>query len=175
MDGLRKCLADEFTSIYCFNLRGDARTSGEQRRKEGGNVFDAGSRTPIAITLFIKNPTKKGEFKLNYYDIGDYLTHDQKLEIVSKFENYKKVPWKRIIPNKNHDWINQRDEAFEKFLPICVKDDRGKQAVKAVFINFTQGVNTARDYWVYNFSEKVLSDGMKRMINFFELIVILLR
>lgn len=29
MDGLRKCFVDEFTSIYCFNLRGNARTSGE--------------------------------------------------------------------------------------------------------------------------------------------------
>jgi len=41
-DGMRKCLQDEFTSVYVFNLRGNARTSGEQRRKESGNVLVKG-------------------------------------------------------------------------------------------------------------------------------------
>jgi len=57
MDGLRKCLTDEFTSAYCFNLRGNTRTSGETARKEGGQTFGSGSRATIAITLLIKNPT----------------------------------------------------------------------------------------------------------------------
>jgi predicted helicase len=60
-DGLRKCLAEEFTDIYVFNCRGNARTSGEQRRKEKGNVFGEGTRTPIAITIFVKNPAKKND------------------------------------------------------------------------------------------------------------------
>ena len=59
MDGLKKCLVDEFTSIYCFNLRGNQRTSGELSRKEGGKIFSSGSRATIAITLSIKNPDKK--------------------------------------------------------------------------------------------------------------------
>ncbi|MDR2170016.1 MAG: DEAD/DEAH box helicase family protein [Planctomycetaceae bacterium] len=59
MDGLRKCLAEEFTDIYVFNCRGNARTSGELRRKEGGSVFGEGTRTPVTITIFVKNPNKK--------------------------------------------------------------------------------------------------------------------
>ena len=58
-DGLRKSLENEFSSIYVFNLRGNARTSGELRQKEGGGVFGLGSRTPIAITLLVKNPEKQ--------------------------------------------------------------------------------------------------------------------
>ncbi|MDR0704515.1 MAG: DEAD/DEAH box helicase family protein [Planctomycetaceae bacterium] len=58
MDGLRKCLAEEFTDIYVFNCRGNARTSGDQRRKEGGGIFGEGSRAPVAITIFVKNPNK---------------------------------------------------------------------------------------------------------------------
>uniref|UniRef100_Q3ATM2 DEAD/DEAH box helicase-like protein n=1 Tax=Chlorobium chlorochromatii (strain CaD3) TaxID=340177 RepID=Q3ATM2_CHLCH len=57
-DGFRKCLEKEFTSIYVFNLRGNARTQGELRRKEAGNVFGGGSRTPIAITLLVKKGKK---------------------------------------------------------------------------------------------------------------------
>ena len=56
--GVRACLAEEFSAIYVLHLRGDARTSGERRRSEGGNVFGSGSRTPVALTLLVKNPTK---------------------------------------------------------------------------------------------------------------------
>ena len=62
-DGFRKSLEKEFTSIYVFNLRGNARTSGELRQKEAGNVFGGGSRTPISITLLVKNPDKMKEGK----------------------------------------------------------------------------------------------------------------
>jgi predicted helicase len=56
-DGLRKSLQAEFDAIYVFNLRGNARTSGDLRQKEAGNVFGGGSRTPIAITLLVKKGT----------------------------------------------------------------------------------------------------------------------
>ena len=89
-DGMRKCLQDEFTSIYVFNLRGNQRTSGELSRKEGGKIFGSGSRTPITITLLVKNPTKKQEKATIYYhDIGDYLTREQKLEIILKSATYR--------------------------------------------------------------------------------------
>jgi predicted helicase len=55
-DGFRKCLQEEFSSIYVFNLRGNQRTSGELSRKEGGKIFGSGSRTPIAITILVKKP-----------------------------------------------------------------------------------------------------------------------
>ena len=80
-DGMRKCLKDEFTSIYVLNLRGNQRTSGELSRKEGGKIFGSGSRTPIAITFLVKNPSKKGKTEIHYHDIGDYLTREQKLVI----------------------------------------------------------------------------------------------
>jgi predicted helicase len=54
MDGFRKCLEQDFSSIYVFNLRGNQRTSGELSRKEGGKIFGSGSRTPIAITILVK-------------------------------------------------------------------------------------------------------------------------
>lgn len=53
-DGMRKCLEQEFSSIYVFNLRGNQRTSGELSRREGGKIFGSGSRTPIAITILVK-------------------------------------------------------------------------------------------------------------------------
>src|SRR5674476_455832 len=103
-DGFRKCLENEFTSIYIFNLRGNQRTSGELSRKEGGKIFGSGSRTPIAITLLVKNPkhkTKKAA--ILYHDIGDYLNREEKLSIVKKFATVSNeaMKWKTLSPNEH--------------------------------------------------------------------------
>jgi len=84
-DGLRKCLVEEFSNLYVFHLRGNQRTSGERSRKEGGKIFGSGSRSPIAISILIKNPESKDHGKIHFHDIGDYLTREQKLEMVSEF------------------------------------------------------------------------------------------
>jgi predicted helicase len=160
MDGFRKSLAKEFTSVYVFNLRGNARTQGELRRKEAGNVFDAGSRTPIAITLLVKNPAKVGQCEIYYRDIGDYLSREEKLAIISEMESVANVPWERITPNENHDWINQRSEDFDTFIPL--NDDP-----KAIFSMRSRGVETSRDDWVYNYSKTRLEANMRGMIDFY--------
>ena len=72
-NGLRQCLAEEFSSIHVFHLRGNQRTSGETSRKEGGKIFDAGSRAPIAISILVKNPKAKEQGRILFHDIGDYL------------------------------------------------------------------------------------------------------
>jgi hypothetical protein len=74
MDGLLKSLTEGLSVIYCFDLRGNQRTSGETSRREGGKIFGSGSRAPIAITLLVKNSNRLGPCQVNYYDIGDYLT-----------------------------------------------------------------------------------------------------
>ena len=114
-DGFRKTLAREFSAVYAFNLRGDAHTSGEQRRKEKDSVFGQGSRAPIAIMLLVKNPKAHGPFKLRYHDIGDYLTQEQKLGVIETFGSIDSVPWQAITPNESGDWINQRDETFASY------------------------------------------------------------
>ena len=110
-----------------FNLRGNARTQGELRRKEAGNVFDAGSRTPIAITLLVKNPAKAGQCAIYYHDIGDYLSREEKLSIISELGSVANVPWERVTPNENHDWINQRSEDFGSFMAMGDKSGRKRR------------------------------------------------
>ncbi|GAA9532219.1 hypothetical protein UBN48_02970 [Helicobacter pylori] len=77
-DGFRKCVAKEFAHLYVLNLRGNARTSGEQRKKEGDGIFDSGSRATIAIIFFVKDASVKNG-AISYYDIGDYLKREEKL------------------------------------------------------------------------------------------------
>ena len=158
MDGFRKTLQDEFADVYVFNLRGNARTQGEQRRKEAGNVFDSGSRTPVAITLLIKRKDHQGKAAIHYHDIGDYLSREQKLEIVSSFGSYPQVPWQNLEPNEYHDWINQRSGDFNAFAPFNDEPD-------AIFAMRSSGVKTNRDAWVYNSSRAALEGNVQRMID----------
>jgi predicted helicase len=164
MDGLRKSLIEEFNKIYCLNLRGNQRTSGETSRKEGGKIFDSGSRAPIAITVFIKNNSNE-PCQLYYYDIGDYLKREEKLEIIKNFNNISNTPWNIITPNNKGDWINQRDnQEYESFISLGDKKDK---TTKTVFNNYSLGVNTNRDAWVYNFYKKQLVENMQTTINFY--------
>ena len=167
-DGLRACLADEFTGVYVFNLRGNAHTSGETRRMEKGNVFGEGTKDPVAITLLVKNPDKTGKCEFHYHDIGDYLDRAEKLARIRAYQSinglHREKRWKPIQPNDSHDWINQRDPAFENFVSVGDKKD---DAAKTVFENYSRGVATSRDAWCYNFSEASVAANMRRMIAFY--------
>jgi len=166
-DGLRKCLAEEFSSIYVFHLRGNARTSGEVRRKEKDNVFGMGSRAPIAISLLVKNPAATEHGRIVFHDIGDYLTREEKLEKVSAFESIEGITqgkaWQPIVPDAHGDWLKQRDDRFSDFI---VLGDKKGDSVK-LFENYSQGVLTARDAWAYNSSRAALADNMGRMIAYY--------
>lgn len=166
-DGLRTCLVDEFTSLFVFNLRGNQRTSGELSRQEGGKVFGSGSRTPVAITVMVKNPEKASPAVLRYHDIGDYLSREEKLAIVAEAASIgglaKAGKWATLAPNADHDWINQRDPAFACFVPASDKHAEGL----TVFEDHSSGVKTNRDAWCFNFSRKALTRTMQGMIEFY--------
>lgn len=165
-DGMRRCLEEEFTSIYVLNLRGNQRTSGELSRKEGGKIFGSGSRTPIAITFLIKNPAKKGQKATIYYhDIGDYLTREQKLKMVKDFRSIssQKLDWQIIKPNDKADWINQRDGVFDSLIPLAPEKKLNKDS-HSIFIINGPNIATGRDCWVYNFSLCKATNNIKRLV-----------
>jgi predicted helicase len=168
-DGFRKCLEKEFSSIYVFNLRGNQRTSGELSRKEGGKIFGSGSRTPIAITLLIKNPTvKTDKANIHYCDIGDYWNREQKLEIVKKYGSIsnKEMKWVTLEPNNHGDWISLRSSEFDSYIPLAPEKKFDLKA-QAFFNTQGPGILSSRDAWVYNFSKQKVNTNMNRMITFY--------
>lgn len=168
-EGFRRCLEKEFTSIYVLNLRGNQRTSGELSRKEGGKIFGSGSRTPISITLLVKNPSKKGQKAvIHYHDIGDYLTREQKLKMVKDFRSIssRKLNWQVITPNEKADWINQRDGVFDSLIPLA-PEKKKETNVKSIFNIYSAGVMTNREFWVFNSSMCELKNNINRSIDFF--------
>ena len=162
--GFRKCLEQEFTSIYAFNLRGNQRTSGELSRKEGGKIFGGGSRTPISIALLVKNPKHKIEkANIHYYDIGDYHSREKKLQIIKDFSTVDNIKWKILLPNEKSDWLFQRNNSYLNFIPLA---DKSGQEMPIFSFN-SNGIVTGRDAWVYNSSEKLLKKNVTNMIEFY--------
>ncbi|EJB18359.1 type IIG restriction-modification enzyme [Helicobacter pylori CPY3281] len=160
-DGFRKCVAKEFAHLYVLNLRGNARTSGEERKKEGDGIFGSGSRVTIAIIFFVKDTSVKNS-AIHYYDIGDYLKREAKLNRLANFTNLDAIPFETITPNNKGDWINQRNDAFDKLIPL--KRDKQRQNPSVFDIN-SLGVTTGRDPWVYNFSSDALMHSVQKCID----------
>lgn len=167
-DGFRASLEKEFDKIYVYNLRGNARTSGELRKREGDGIFGMGSRTPIAITLLVRYPEARrlDQCQIFYHDIGDYLSREEKLRKITQAQSYRGLDWTPITPNEKHDWINQRDGLFDTLLPLAPEKKFDAKA-KSVFVGVSNGFQTNRDTWVYQFSQKELESNMQAMIAFY--------
>ncbi len=160
-DGFRKCVAKEFSHLYVLNLRGNQRTSGEVSKKEGGKIFDSGSRATVAIVFFVKDKSVPNN-TIFYYEVEDYLKREAKLNLLAGFENLDFVPFKEITPNNKGDWINQRNDDFEKLIPL--KRDKTLQNDSIFDIN-SLGVVSGRDPWVYNFSPNALKQSVQNCID----------
>ncbi len=161
-DGFRKCVAKEFSHLYVLNLRGNARTSGETSKKEGGKIFDSGSRATIAVIFFVKDKSVQNN-TIFYYEVGDYLKREAKLNLLAGFENLESVPFKEITPNNKGDWINQREDGFDKLIPL--KRDKKLKIFDTIFDLNSGGVVSGRDPWVYNFSPNALKQSVQNCID----------
>ncbi len=160
-DGIRLTLADEFATIYVYNLRGNARTAGELRQREKGNVFGSGGRTTIAIIIAVKNAAHDGPCQIRYRDIGDYLTAEEKLAIVDK-GTIGGIKWEAITPNTHGDWVGARSEVFGDFTPIG-----DKTGGTGIFSTYSLGLATGRDAWIYNFSRDRVKESTARSVDYY--------
>ncbi|WP_332261375.1 DEAD/DEAH box helicase [Helicobacter pylori] len=161
-DGFRKRVAQDFSHLYVLNLRGNARTSGEERKKQGDGIFDSGSRATVAVIFFVKD-TNTPNHTIFYYEVEDYLKREAKLNRLANFENLDSVPFGEIIPNDKGDWINQRNDDFEKLIPL--KRDKQHKIFDTIFDLNSNGVASSRDPWVYNFSPKTLKQSVQNCID----------
>ena len=164
-DGFRKVVANEFNEIYIIDMKGDARTSGERRRREGGNVFNNQIRVGVAVYFLIRKDRVKG-CKIFYNCIGDCLPSEAKKAYL-RDNRIQDLPFEHIRPDKHHNWINLSVNDWDGLLPVASKDvklSKGKIDEKAIFKLFSLGVITARDEWVYDEIENNLEDKIKFLI-----------
>ncbi|WP_196424577.1 type ISP restriction/modification enzyme [Bombella sp. ESL0385] len=195
--GLRNALESEFSEIWIFHLRGNARTSGEQRRQEKDNIFGQGSRAPVAITILVRKKTHTGKGQIHFCDIGDYLSAQEiyaragaelsnapetdKFHWLHRFGSIAAIPsealdagketnpdgtfrrWQTLTPDEHGDWLNQRDDSFSVFMTMGSK--KGEKGILSLFSN---GVVTARDAWVWNFSRERIQQSVEQQVATYE-------
>jgi len=163
-DGLRQCLVEDFSTLYVFHLRGNQRTSGERSRREGGKVFGGGSRAPVAINVFVKNPEAADRGRILFRDIGDYLSREDKLRIIQAFGSIDGITradgWTAITPDDHGDWLKQRDAGFQDFIAIGAKKAGGEAVLFDIFSN---GLKTNMDAWSYNSSRSLVRKNMESL------------
>ena len=162
-NGMRRCLRQEFSSVYVYHLKGNARSSGEERQKEGGNVFGVGSRAPIAITILVKNPQATEQDKIYFAAVADYLSREEKLGRLMELGSIINAPLVEIKPDAHGDWLNQRRDDFGHFITVDGKKTDGL----AIFDSYSCGVVTGRDAWSYNASKKTLESNFTGCIAFY--------
>ena len=167
-DGVRLTLQDEFSQIFIYDLKGNQRTSGERSRREGGKIFGSGSRTGVAITVLVKDPTHTGPAEIFYAEAEDYTTRQEKLDQIAAYGSIEGISgadaFRSITPNQHGDWISIRDERFVTFQEVGNKALKGKDATPAAFRQFSLGLCTNRDVWCYNFSQHQVNSNMRNMI-----------
>ncbi|MCV5738076.1 endonuclease, partial [Escherichia coli] len=71
--------------------------------------------------------------------------------------------WESIVPDSYNDWLNQRDDEFNKFIKIGDKKEREN----TIFESYSLGIATGRDAWVYNFSLEKLKFNLTGFIDFY--------
>ena len=168
MDGMRACLVEEFSSLYIFHLRGNIRKNMLSKAGEGSNVFGSGSMAGAAISVLVKNPDAAERGRIFFHDIGDDLSREEKLAKIREFGGVGGMSaagkWTAITPDEHHDWLDQRDRTFDRFIKIGDKKDK---AAETLFDIYSPGVVTSRDAWCTNASRAAVENNMRRMIEFY--------
>ncbi|MFZ8787979.1 type ISP restriction/modification enzyme, partial [Thermocrinis sp.] len=163
--GVRKALSEEFAEVYVYDLKGDARTSGEEWRRQGDKIFDNQSRAGVCLLFLVKRKDKKGPAKIHYKAVKDYAKKEEKFAELREWEEKPdQIEWQEIKPNLSHDWIDQGEEEFESFVKLG--DKRNKHEI-TVFDEYSLGLATNRDAYAYNFSRDEIRKHMERLIDTF--------
>ncbi len=166
-DGFRKSVADEFHEVFVINLKGEARGSGELRRRQGGNIFSDKIRVGVAISFFVKKRQEKSFF-LHYDEVQDFARANAKLEYISH-QRLNERNLQKLRPDVRGIWLNQTNNDWESLLPLCLKEAKGaRERVEAIFGLMSNGVKTQRDEWVYDFDRTTLEDKARYLIEIYE-------
>ena len=164
-DGMRKHLAAGFNAVYLINLGGDIRKG----QPGDSNVFDI--TVGVSITLLMKTGEPIDAPDIFYNNETELQSKAQTFNFLNRHQNVGNVSWQPIDPDAKNKWITEgHHEDFFDLIPIGSKDVKENVETTAgtaegvIFKNYSLGVSTNRDYWVYNFNQDSLRDNVERMI-----------
>ena len=158
--GVRACLEEEFDKVYVYNLRGRLGMDGE-----GGNVFDV--KVPVTMMVLVKKRDSTGKCQIFYNESKENSTKQEKLGLLAEKPSLEKINWSLINPDKQYDWINQRDTHYQNFFSMGDKATKAGKSTDSIFYLYSNGVKTQRDTWAYNSNRGELAERSMKAIDFF--------
>lgn len=165
-DGVRKTFVNEFNSIYVYDLRGNKefrRLTKQQLVDEGDNIFGSGSKSPIAISLLIKNPHSSEHGVIHYVDCGKSRSLEDKKNQLKDCVD-EDPAWTILTPDKHGDWLDQRDDSYGQFVPTGIQQGM-KKLDTGLFSIWSSGIKTNRDPWCYNAVRSVVESNMRKTVD----------
>ena len=167
-DGFRKALCAEFSDIYVFNLLGNKefrRLSREELKLQGDNVFGSQSKSPIVITILVRDPNANRQGTIHYRAIDYSRSRDEKLSNIDESVYGEKFEWQILVPDKHGDWLSQRDDSFDNYAPLAL----GKfKKPLGIFTTYSLGVATGRDAFSYGFSADTVNNNIQRLLDTYQ-------
>lgn len=166
-DGFRKTVAQEFADIYVVDLGGDVRANPKLSGTKH-NVF--GIQTGVAISFMVKKVSGTKDKRLarvHYLRRPEMETAEEKLGFLAS-HTMRGLDFDEVSPDKTHNWVNLTSNDFETLLPLASKETKAAKTAgkeRAIFKLFTNGVNTARDDWVYDFDGTSLKHKLVFLID----------
>jgi predicted helicase len=166
-DGFRKVVAEEFNDIYVVDLGGDVRKNPKLSGTKN-NVF--GIQTGVAISFMVKRQGGTLACKIHYVRRPEMEIAADKLAFL-RTSQFKEIDFDRIMPDKNHNWLNLAENDFDELLPLANKETKlanSQNDARAIFKLFSLGVVTARDEWVYDLNEQNLIEKVNFFCDFYQ-------
>jgi predicted helicase len=161
-DGFRKVVRDEFNEIYVLDLGGDVR---ENPKLSGTkhNVF--GIQTGVAISFLVKRRGVK-TCSIHYARRPEMEVAEDKLAYLGS-HRLADIAFEKIKPDAKNNWIGQTDNDFDSLIPLATKAAKAAEKPsdeRAVFKQFSFGVVTNRDDWVYGTTKKEVAQRVRYLI-----------
>ena len=165
-DGMRKHLAEEFNALYLLNLGGNIRKG----QSADSNVFAPKSTVGVSIAMLVRTGEPIDSPCVFYNDEAENGSKGQKFHFLKTHKNVGNITWEEIQPNEKHTWLTKGlHDDFDTLIPMGTREAKkekgtAKTTEGVIFKNFSLGVSTNRDFWVYNFNQDVLRDNVQRTI-----------
>ncbi len=155
-DGFRRVVAREFSDIWLMDLGGDVRDNPKLSGTKH-NVF--GIKPGVMIAILVKRK-HNGSARIRYVRRPEMETAEDKLSFLSEAGSLQRLKMQEVIPDERGDWLDQGSGDWKSLLPIAdptkgSSDSTG--AVRAIFRLSSNGIETARDEWLWSQSESDLT------------------
>ena len=96
--GLRVCLREEFTDVWCYDLRGsDGKSAGDDATRD------------VVVAIMVRNPKKTGH-SVHYARVSRRYGGRNKLDHIEKLGSIGGVTgWRTVPESRLHRWVRPRD------------------------------------------------------------------